>query len=120
MKRTLIFLLVASSFALAQQTGTISVQVAPVHVNAFAFGAFGGPGAVVKGAPYTATITNESVQTLADGTHITQSSNGSVARDSQGRTRQDAPLPNIGNLSASDAPHLVILQDPVAGVSYTL
>ena len=79
-----------------------------------------GPAAVVKGAPYTATITNESVQTLADGTRITESSSGSTARDSQGRTRQDAPLPAIGNLSAADAPHLVFLQDPVAGTSYTL
>ena len=85
-----------------------------------AFGAIGAPGAPVKGAPYTATITNESVQTLADGTHITQSSTGTTARDSQGRTRQDAPLPALGNLSAADAPHLVFLQDPVAGASYTL
>ena len=97
------------------------IQTAPVHAGAFAFGAFGGgPGAAVKGAPYSATITNESVQTLADGTHITQSSSGSTARDSQGRTRQDAPLPAIGNLSATDAPHLVFVQDPVAGTSYTL
>ena len=29
-------------------------------------------------------------------------------------------LPAIGNLSAADAPHLVFLQDPVAGTSYTL
>ncbi len=78
------------------------------------------PALAVKGAPYSATITNESVQTLADGTHIVQSSSGLTARDSQGRTRQDAPLPAIGNLSAADAPHLVFLQDPVAGTSYTL
>ena len=37
-----------------------------------------------------------------------------------GRTRQDAPLPSIGNMSPADAPHLVFLQDPVAQVSYTL
>ncbi len=91
-----------------------------MHASAIAFGAVPGSGAVVKGAPYTATMTNESVQTLADGTHITESSSGSTARDSQGRTRQDAPLPAIGNLSATDAPHLVFLQDPVAGTSYTL
>ena len=84
------------------------------------FSTFGGPGAVVKGAPYSATITNESVQTLADGTRIVQSSDGSAARDSQGRTRQDAPLPMIGGLAASDAPHLVMIQDPVANVGYTL
>ena len=29
-------------------------------------------------------------------------------------------MPSIGNLSATDAPHIVIIQDPVAGTSYTL
>ena len=74
----------------------------------------------IKGAPYSATITNESVQTLADGNRIVQTSTGSTARDSQGRTRQDTVLPTIGNLSAADAPHLVFIQDPVAETSYTL
>src|SRR6202043_2272453 len=74
----------------------------------------------VTGAPYSGTITNEMVQTLSDGTHITQTTTGTVARDSQGRTRQDAPLPMIGNLSVADAPHLVFVVDPVAQVSYTL
>src|SRR5246127_2080563 len=74
----------------------------------------------VTGAPYSATITTEMVQTLSDGTHITQTTTGAVARDTEGRTRQDAPLPSIGNLSAANAPHLVFVQDPVAQVSYTL
>jgi hypothetical protein len=78
------------------------------------------PSAPVQGAPYSATITNENIQTLEDGTHISQTSTGSVARDSQGRTRQDATLPAIGNLSPSDAPHLVFIQDPVAQTAYTL
>jgi hypothetical protein len=74
----------------------------------------------VQGVPYSATITNESVQTLADGNRIVQSGTGSVARDSQGRTRQDMSLPAIGNLSAAKAPHLVFIHDPVAQASYTL
>jgi hypothetical protein len=119
MKRTLILILVASCCAIAQDSGNVTFQTAG-PAGAIAFGAIGGPGAAVKGVPYSATITNESVQTLADGTHIVQSSSGSTARDSQGRMRQDAPLPAIGNLSAADAPHLVFLQDPVAGTSYTL
>jgi hypothetical protein len=76
--------------------------------------------APVQGAPYSATITNESIQTLGDGTKITQSMSGSVARDAQGRTRQDAPLPVIGNMAAADAPHFVFIQDPVAQAAYTL
>ena len=86
-------------------------------VTAVAGKIFGSP---VQGAPYSATITNESVQTLADGNRIVQSSTGTTARDSRGRTRQDAPLPPIGNLSAANAPHLVFIMDPVAQVSYTL
>ena len=86
-------------------------------VTAVAGKIFGSP---VQGAPYSATITNESVQTLADGNRIVQSSTGTTARDSHGRTRQDAPLPPIGNLSAANAPHLVFIMDPVAQVSYTL
>jgi len=74
----------------------------------------------VQGAPYSATITNESVQTLADGNRIVQTSTGTTARDSQGRTRQDTVLPAIGNLSAANAPHLVFIHDPVAQVSYVL
>ena len=74
----------------------------------------------VQGAPYSATISEESVQTLADGNRIVQSFSGTTTRDSQGRTRQDAPLPSIGNLSAENAPHIVFIMDPVARVSYTL
>ncbi len=127
MKRTLIFVLAASFCALAQDNGSSNVIYRTASqagvagpVTAVAFGAIAGSGGVVTSAPYSATITNESVQTLADGTHITSSSSGTTARDSQGRTRQDAPLPALGNLSAADAPHLVFLQDPVAGASYTL
>jgi hypothetical protein len=86
-------------------------------VTAVAGKMFGSP---VQGAPYSATISNESVQTLSDGNRIVQSSTGTTARDSQGRTRQDAPLPPIGNLSAANAPHLVFIMDPVAQVSYSL
>jgi hypothetical protein len=74
----------------------------------------------VQGAPYSATLTNESVQTLADGNRIVQSSTGSTVRDAQGRTRQDTPMPAIGNISAANTPHFVVIMDPVAQVSYML
>ena len=74
----------------------------------------------IVGAPYSATTNNEHVQVLADGNRIVQTSTGTTARDSQGRTRQDTALPVIGNLSAANAPHLVFIQDPVGQKSYTL
>jgi hypothetical protein len=124
MKLALIFviILMASTFVFAQEGGNAvflqSQTAGPVTVGVGMLGKL--RGAPVQGAPYSATITNENIQTLEDGTHINQSSAGNIARDSQGRTRQDASLPPIGNLSASDAPHIVFIQDPVAQTAYTL
>ena len=118
--RASIFILAVSASAFAQQGPRLwaqNVGPGPVTIRA---GAFGKAAAPVQGAPYSATIKNESTQTLADGNHIKQSSTGTVARDSQGRTRQDTMLPPIGNLSAADAPHIVFIHDPVAQKSYTL
>jgi hypothetical protein len=126
MKRALIFsmILAASPCIFAQEaqvSGNVAYQVADGPVAGVsvrvAGRAFGAP---IQGAPYSATMANENVQILTDGTRITQSSTGNVARDSEGRTRQDAALPAIGNLSAADAPHLVFIQDPVAQTAYTL
>jgi hypothetical protein len=118
MKRTLFLVLAVASCALAQDKGDVIYQTAgQVSVAAGAFERASGP---IVGAPYSATITNESVQTLADGNRIVQTSTGSAARDSQGRTRHDTVLPAIGNLSAADAPHLIFIHDPVSQTSYTL
>src|SRR5579863_1310152 len=119
----LVIILTASSCVFAQESGNavfFQSQVAG-PVTTVGVGMVGrGPGAPVQGAPYSATITNENIQTLEDGTHIAQTSTGNIARDSQGRTRQDASLPPIGNLSAADAPHIVFIQDPVSQAGYTL
>jgi hypothetical protein len=120
MKYALVFFLAASSYAFAQDTVKTNVlyQASGAGVVTTAAGsAFGAP---VQNAPYTATITNESIQTLGDGNRIIQNNSGTTARDSEGRTRQDAALPMIGNLSAANAPHIVFIMDPVAQISYTL
>ena len=116
MKRTLLLVLMAASCAFAQEKGNVIYRSSTV--GGMAFGGF--DRAPVQAAPYSATINNESVQTLADGNRIVQTSTGTTARDSQGRTRHDTALPAIGNLSAANAPRLVFLQDPVAQTSYTL
>ena len=110
-------LAVVSSCALAQEKGNV------IYQSAGQVGAVGGgtlSAAPIQGAPYSATLTNESIQTLADGNRIVQTSSGTTARDVQGRTRQDTVLPAIGNLSAANAPHFIFIQDPVAQISYTL
>jgi hypothetical protein len=121
MKYTLMILVLAASpCVFAQDGGNDVFYQRPVTV-AGAVGAFEkAPGAPVQGAPYSATIVNESVQTLPDGNRIVQKSSGTTARDSLGRTRHDATLPAIGSLSAANAPHLVFIQDPIAQASYTL
>jgi len=125
MKRALILamILMGSTCVFAQDPGNAvffqSQAAGPVTTVGVGMIAKG-PGTPGQGAPYSATITTGSIQTLEDGTHNNQTSTGNIARDSQGRTRQDASLPAIGNLSAADAPHLVFIQDPVAQTAYTL
>lgn len=82
-------------------------------------------GKVVKGAPYSATTETETVQTLSDGSRIIRKTTANIYRDSEGRTRREQTLQNIGPLTASrpdggGPPPLVFINDPVAGVNYTL
>jgi hypothetical protein len=64
-------------------------------------------GEIVKGAPFTAQRTEESTQTLGDGTHINHKSSISYARDSAGRVRREDD-------------EWITIYDPVANVSYRL
>ena len=59
------------------------------------------------------------MQTLGDGNRIVETTQGSVARDSQGRVRRDEALSGFGG-TQGDAPHLVFIDDPVAGVHWNL
>jgi hypothetical protein len=107
-----------SNVVFSQGIGPISGEQIGGTVNVTS--ASGIPGAVIQGAPYSATISNQSIQTLADGNRIVQTSTGTIARDSLGRTRRDVALPAIGSLSAAYAPHLVFIQDPTTQTFYTL
>ena len=116
MKRPMILALAAACIALAQpetKTKQLSLMAGPGFLP-------GDQGSPVEGAPFSATMVNESTQILADGNRIVQRLTGTTARDSQGRTRQDTALPPIGNMSAANAPQLVFIQDPVAQTAYTV
>jgi len=67
---------------------------------------------VVKGAPFSADIVTESIQTLADGNRIVQRTSTRMYRDSEGRVRRE-------EARGSDSPFISIA-DPVGGVSYSL
>jgi hypothetical protein len=78
-------------------------------------------GKVVTGAPFSATATAETTQTLQDGTTIHRTSSTVLYRDSQGRSRKEVTLSGFGPLEASGKPRTMItISDPVAGTHYML
>jgi hypothetical protein len=109
--------------------GQVAGQVAvagPISPGfAIADGGFGiamaFPGPPVTGASYSAETSTETVQTLADGNRIDRTTTGTVARDSQGRTRVEHTLPSMANVSRNSGPkQFIIISDPVAGYTYML
>lgn len=81
----------------------------------------GRPGAVVKGAPFSAEVTTETNMTLQDGNRIHQVTKLHIYRDSEGRTRREQSLNNLGGLASNtNLPTVVFISDPVAGVNYAL
>ena len=65
------------------------------------------PGKVVTNAPYSATATIETMQKLNDGNTIDRTTQSSVYRDSEGRTRRDTTFTGAGPLAASGQPRSV-------------
>lgn len=78
-------------------------------------------GKVVKGAPYSAEAVTESIQMLADGNRIVNKMTSQVYRDSEGRTRREQTLKGLGGVGTGEEPlQMIFINDPVAGVSYSL
>ena len=76
---------------------------------------------VLVGAPYSAQVVSEFIQTLGDGNKIERKTTTMVYRDGQGRTRREQSLPAIGSYSASaETPRAIFINDPVAGGRYVL
>lgn len=98
-------------------------HLGPIGPGSFAFerivGGFGGK--VVTNAPFTATVTRETVQVLSNGTKVDQKASGTIARDGVGRTRQEMTFSNIGPLAASgEGTQIAFIRDPAAGKNYIL
>ena len=96
----------------------------PPMLDAMGFEGYqAGPGGkTVVSAPFSATFSTQTTQALSDGNQIQRSTTGTLARDSQGRTRRDMTLPVIGPWAASGKipPHVVFINDPVASTNYIL
>jgi hypothetical protein len=75
----------------------------------------------VTGAPFTASFTAVTSQTLADGNKIERTTSGTIARDSSGRVRRDMMLPaGPWSDTPNNPSHVVFISDPVAGANYIL
>jgi hypothetical protein len=132
MKKTLIRMLIISCLLAAGSLNSVAQEkkprpddakvptdgtfkILPPIVPKFVFGK------VVKGAPYSATATTETIQTLSDGNQIIRKNESKLYRDSEGRTRGEQTLETIGKWTAGgEAQQNIFINDPVAGVSYSL
>jgi hypothetical protein len=131
MNRTITFALIALAACLTAQAQTTDAQTVHV-VGAQAIGS-GTRGITmafrtqsmmdaepVKGSPFCATITSDHTQQFADGNRIHTSEDSQLCRDSQGRTRREAQLELLGAVPQGAAPKIITIEDPAAGVRYTL
>jgi len=75
---------------------------------------------VVKGKPYAAETSTETVQTLADGNRIVNRSVSKFYRDSQGRTRREQTFGNVDPSNPTPHEVKIFIDDPVAGTAYVL
>jgi hypothetical protein len=93
-------------------------QVAIVSAGSGGFG-LQEEAAVVKNEPYQAQALTEMKQTLADGSHIVQTTTATVARDNDGRTARIQKLSTMGPWRSADSSPgssqtLTTIFDPVA------
>jgi hypothetical protein len=100
----------------AKQKMADELAFGPIGITA----ALAGPMSTTAGAPYSAQAVTQRIQVLADGNRIVQTTTNNVARDGQGRVRREESLPGFAGKDGSDGPHLVLIEDPVAGVHITL
>jgi hypothetical protein len=75
---------------------------------------------VVKGKPYSADTSTETVQTLADGNHIVHRTVSKIYRDSDGRTRREQTFGNVDPEHPSPHEVKVFIDDPVNGTAFVL
>src|SRR3984885_10168767 len=106
--------------AIAQMTGPAvgQAQVRVLSSGGIAFG-MQESAEVVKNQPYLAQAVTEMKQTLADGSHIAQTTTATVARDSDGRTVRIQKLTTMGpwrssGSSQGNSENLTTIFDPVS------
>src|SRR2546427_2659586 len=109
------------SLATAQARGGMpaTAQGPEWKAQNFFLSEFSFDGKLVKGSPYSAEAVTETTQVLSDGNRIVRKSSSMLYRDSEGRTRREQSLTFPGDPSGRTL-KTVMINDPVAGVSYSL
>jgi hypothetical protein len=102
-----------------QREFTYKIAAGDPQVNTFYFES-GVDISPVKGAPYTAKAVTTMTQTLADGNKIKHTSEVDLARDSEGRTRREQTLANLGPWETNNKGSIITINDPVAHTRYEL
>jgi hypothetical protein len=110
----------ASAFAQTNAGGGHAATAVVTSMGGFAADSFFGSGPPVTGQPYSAQQEMQSIQTLADGTHITNGVHKVVFyRDSLGRTRTERTLLQPPATAGKSAPLIFTeISDPVSGNRY--
>ena len=75
---------------------------------------------VVKGKPYSADTSTETVQTLADGNRIVHRTVSKFYRDSDGRTRREQTFGNVDPAHPSPHEVKVFVDDPANGTAFVM
>ncbi len=75
---------------------------------------------VVKGKPYSADTSTETVQSLPDGNRIVHRTVSKFYRDTEGRTRREQTFGNVDPQHPSPHELKVFIDDPVSGTSFVL
>jgi hypothetical protein len=66
---------------------------------------------VVKSAPFSAQAVTTTTQVLGDGNRIVQTSETTLARDGEGRTRREISVEKLGPWSTDTTGRVVIIRD---------
>jgi hypothetical protein len=126
-RRGLILLCLGVAAAVGQTQSRSGVMGAVIPAQAtigvVAGGWFAGPLPLqpVAGHAYSAEQVTEHIQTLADGTHITQATQKTLLyRDAEGRTRTEHIFTPPPGMKMASGPTFITIIDPVAGYHYTL
>src|SRR6185369_17052062 len=73
---------------------------------------------IVKNAAFSAQATTTTTQVLGDGNRILQTSEITLARDGEGRTRREMSVEKIGPWSTDTNGRVIFIRDPVGMAIY--